>query len=336
MKKARNGFMNTLPYLCLVGVIALGLMTIIGTGGGGGGGGTPTGISYTGLTTEAMIDETNAEDLAVGAFEGGHTGVVIGGIDAIQTGESVHVGRPRMLKVSRILEDSLRQVDFTSLSDGTFIGAIHTESGTIDGDCGGSASYTISIDDKNGDFNGSLNFYDYCDGGVTITGGVSFSGLVDVNTRDLLRFTFSFNNLTGTSGNDSFTLNGNISCDITVSPETMTMTMLLKDNSTGKVYWVQNYTMTITEWPNYVDVELSGIYYDPDYGYVTISTPTPFRVYDDDDYPSEGVLIVTGKTGSQGGPTRARLRVIDNTEYQVDADTNGDGTYDWGPEVFDW
>jgi len=39
MKKARNGFMNILSYLCLAGVIVLGLMTIVGTGGGGGGGG---------------------------------------------------------------------------------------------------------------------------------------------------------------------------------------------------------------------------------------------------------------------------------------------------------
>ena len=39
MKKARNGFIKALPYLCLVGVIALGFMTIVGTGGGGGGGG---------------------------------------------------------------------------------------------------------------------------------------------------------------------------------------------------------------------------------------------------------------------------------------------------------
>ena len=38
MKKARNRFINNLPYLFLVGVIALGLMTIVGTGGGGGGG----------------------------------------------------------------------------------------------------------------------------------------------------------------------------------------------------------------------------------------------------------------------------------------------------------
>jgi hypothetical protein len=40
MKKAGNGFIKTLPYLCLVGVIALGLMTIVGTGGGGGNGST--------------------------------------------------------------------------------------------------------------------------------------------------------------------------------------------------------------------------------------------------------------------------------------------------------
>jgi len=45
MKKARNGFTKTLPYLCLAGVIALGLMTIVGTGGGGGGSGDGGGTS---------------------------------------------------------------------------------------------------------------------------------------------------------------------------------------------------------------------------------------------------------------------------------------------------
>ena len=35
MKKARNGFIKNLRYLCLVGVIALGLMTIVGSNGGG-------------------------------------------------------------------------------------------------------------------------------------------------------------------------------------------------------------------------------------------------------------------------------------------------------------
>ena len=38
MKKTRGMFTQNLRYFCLVGVIALGLMTIVGTGGGGGGG----------------------------------------------------------------------------------------------------------------------------------------------------------------------------------------------------------------------------------------------------------------------------------------------------------
>jgi len=42
MKKARNGFIRTLRYFCLLGVIVLGLITIVGTGGGGGGKSTGT------------------------------------------------------------------------------------------------------------------------------------------------------------------------------------------------------------------------------------------------------------------------------------------------------
>lgn len=37
MKKSRNWFIKNLHYFCLVGVIALGLMTIVASGGGGGG-----------------------------------------------------------------------------------------------------------------------------------------------------------------------------------------------------------------------------------------------------------------------------------------------------------
>ncbi|OQY17659.1 MAG: hypothetical protein B6I32_00130 [Desulfobacterium sp. 4572_20] len=38
MKKPRKSFIKNLTYLCLVGVVALGLLTIVGTGGGGGDG----------------------------------------------------------------------------------------------------------------------------------------------------------------------------------------------------------------------------------------------------------------------------------------------------------
>ena len=36
MSKARNGFIKKLRYICIVGVIALGLITVIGSNGGGG------------------------------------------------------------------------------------------------------------------------------------------------------------------------------------------------------------------------------------------------------------------------------------------------------------
>jgi hypothetical protein len=42
MRKARNGFAKNLNYLCLAGVVALGLITIVASGGGGGDGAAPS------------------------------------------------------------------------------------------------------------------------------------------------------------------------------------------------------------------------------------------------------------------------------------------------------
>jgi hypothetical protein len=117
----------------------------------------------------------------------------------------------------------------------------------------------------------------------------------------------------------------------------MAMTMLLQDNSTGKVYKVEAYTLTLTEQVNYADVELlSGRYFDPDYGYVSITTTTPLRIYVGDNYPSDGVIVVTGNTGIAGGSTMARLTALNSTTYQIEADTNGDGAYDWNSGVLNW
>ena len=57
MKKTGTMFIKNLHYLCLVGVIALGLMTIVGTGGDGGGGGTAT-------TTDTTTDTTTTPPTA--------------------------------------------------------------------------------------------------------------------------------------------------------------------------------------------------------------------------------------------------------------------------------
>jgi hypothetical protein len=287
--------------------------------------------------SDAAIDEKKAEYLTVGAYEGGRTGAVIGQLGAVQPVNNVgNIGYCRVLKVSQILEGSLRQVDYMSRSEEIFIEAIYTETDTIKGNCGGSASYSVSVNDQTGDFSGTLYFSDYCEDGITISGDVSFSGKVDLVTEELVKFSLSFSALSGTSGSESFTLHGTITTDLTLYPYVMTLSVMVRDNSTDKVYWVKDYTMLVTGGASYIDVELSGTYYDPDHGYIAFMTTTPFRIYYDDESPSDGVLIATGETGSEGGSTMARLTVMSSATYQVEADTNGDATYDWDSGILYW
>lgn len=62
MKKARNPIIKNLRYLCLVGVIALGLITIVGSNGGGDGAGTSTTASSTTADTSSDTDTDTSSD----------------------------------------------------------------------------------------------------------------------------------------------------------------------------------------------------------------------------------------------------------------------------------
>ena len=58
MKRVKNGFVKNLHYLCLAGVIALGFITIVGTGGGGGSGNSSGGTgSVAVFVTDGPADE---------------------------------------------------------------------------------------------------------------------------------------------------------------------------------------------------------------------------------------------------------------------------------------
>ena len=313
-------------------------LTACGGGGGGGGGGSSSGISYTGITTLAEINENNAVDLSVNAYEGGQIGSTLpSGLGAVQEGNGdVDINVP-MFHVVRVLEASLLKVDVISVSNDISLGAVVTVSETIYGDYGGSASMAIEADDQTGEFSGEFIFSNYSDDGIiTMSGSTNFFGVIDVESEEFVEFSFSFDSLTVISGNDSLTLDGDVSVDYAYPTGTMTMTMLMKENNTNKVYKVEDYVYTEIEESAGVEAELSGKYYDPDYGYVTMSTTVPLIFYYDEDNPSDGVLMMTGKTGSAGGNTKAILTILSSTSYQVEADTNGDGTYDWNSGVLYW
>lgn len=297
-------------------------------GGDSGGGG---GITYTGITAQAAIDSTNAKILSEGAYEGG----AIGSTGSLGTIQQTTVDRPYYFDMALILEEAILRIDVHAPPGVVQAGAIVRESGTIPGDCGGNAQYTIELDDVTGSFSGTLNFVSYCSQGVMLTGIASFSGAYDIQNDAFLQFSLSYDNITVSSGSDSITAKMTITFNFQTTPATATMDILLRNNNDGKVYWVA-YTMNFWAGSNYVDFSVSGKYYHPDYGYVVISTPTVFRVYSGSDWPSQGVLILNGKTGIAGGSTKAQLTVISSTTYQVEADTNGDGIYDWNSGMLTW
>jgi hypothetical protein len=227
-----------------------------------------------------------------------------------------------LLEVAQLLENALLWVDFDSRSTGIYSGAVE-ESDPIPGSCGGNFSYSITINEATGAFSGTLTFNSYCEEGVIISGSVIFSGLVNVNTSELITFLFDFNALTVNLNGDSATLDGTFSTNVVAG--TITINLLVQENN--KVHEYENTVLTETVGGAFSLTTITGRYFHPDYGYLDITTPTPFKTYEADQNPSEGILLLVGASN-----TKTRLTAINNTGFVVEVDTNGDGNWDidWG------
>jgi hypothetical protein len=309
----------------LVGIIFL---TACG-GGGGGGGDTPsTGVVYTGATGPAAITATNALDLALGAYYGGPVLNTLGIVSPNSLNQNLPTtADPRLLKFTLpILKNlPLQTPDETATPSPMAIVPL-TE--TFPGNCGGTQVISLNVDDNTGSFNGTMEYNNYCEDATTISGTVNISGGVDLFTFDLLQMSASFSSITFTSGTESATLSGNY----TMTPQTMTLNHRVRDNATGKTYKIENYVVTETEGFDWTETTLSsGSYFHPDYGYVTLSTIVPFRLYWSDFGPVTGQLQITGANGSH-----ALLTSISTTLYEVTADTDGNGTYEWSSGPLKW
>ena len=308
----------TLPY------------TYGGCSGGGGGGGSDSdaGLAYSGLTSPAALTDSNAEDISGGAFGAGLIGDGMMGLSVNQGSTSYNIKNLRSVKVPQILSDSLDLIDFTSSSQSGAQAAVQSETATIYDGCGGSMSYSITFNDVTGSFSGSFTFTDYGCGGTTISGGASFSGIIDVNTSNFIEADFSFDNLSG----GGLTLDGDLSIDYTVTPHEITLNAYGQDPNSGKVFWIDNYTITIDEYADRVEILMSGRFYHPDHGYVSLITDQVFVLYDVYEWPSSGVLVVTGATNS-----KTKLTALDELTCRLEADIDGDGLYDdWGPVDVNW
>ena len=331
--------MKKFKYLILNVIIVLSLLFYLGgcSSGGGGGSDGDDGLTYSGLTSQAEISEENAEDMSGGAFGSGLIGDGMMGFSSLDRSSDEHsVGEFRTAKIPQILSDSLYLMDFTAPSKGAAQAALETVEETVDDDCGsGTLTYSMRMNDLSDTFSGSFTFSDYCNGGTTINGRVRFEG--SIKNLDPLEFDdvlLTFETLSGAG----LTLDGDIEIDFKDSADEVTFNAYGQDPGSGKVYWIENYNLTFEEDTNgnenFVRIRiLSGKFYHPDYGYVSLATleEDPFEMYEGDEFPDSGTLVVTGANNS-----KAKIKALDHATCEIEADIDGIEGYEWKSEIMYW
>ena len=282
---------------------------------------------FAGRTTQAVIDSTNAKNLSGGAFAAGISRFEAARAGFNQDSTVTQIGAFRPLKLPLVLHDSLQQVEIDSKIVSLFKPAVETQSGALQGDCGGRLTYSIDFISESGIFNGSFSFENYCDHGIAISGETDIDGTYGVDTGDYSTAHFSFANLT----DGDITLDGEISIDLLYPPITATFSAHSLDSKSGQIYWIKDYSMNITEFAGYIEIEIFGTFYHPDYGFVNLTTAEPFIVHHEDDWPTSGLFVIQGEKN-----TKAELSALDQLTCSIAADTDGDGVFDWDSGTLNW
>lgn len=336
----------------------LSIFLLVGCGGGGGGGSSSS--PYTGLTTPAVIDNTNAVEIALGAYYGGEMmdTSFLPGVLTVDGSGSASSPPFRIVALVRTFKDVTDFLGGQPQASGT-MGVARPltewgESGRIpDGAVDNYVDYTFSWDDQTGVLSGEFSFHNYGDGeGGMLNGSVSVSGTTSISPNpdpqpgepvsfpgEFLEITIGFSSFIATDGINTVTISGSMTLvnDIHTGNGSATMGLYVTEQATGMMSRI-DYEVTTTGGADiigtYTDVTISpgsGICLHA-HGCVSVETVEPFRSYEAYPFPSSGVLVVTGSEGRS-----AQLTIIDeSTGYYVEADLNGDGTYEWTSITYPW
>ncbi len=284
------------------------LMLIILTSGCGGGGGVSSSggnnapaTAFTGKTSQAVITQSNAKVLT---DAGSDSGLLSSGA----VGSSVGA-KP----VARTAKFAMQ--------------AVSTAPETLNGNCGGNSVTSSTYDSVTGKVSGSTTYNSYCQDGTTENGQTTFSGTLS-QANSSLDVTITFSSYSTKDATDDSLMNGSANLQGTIqngnlSGVSMTMNVDIKDNIQNKVLKLENILITSTYTTTYSEFTISGgKVYHPDYGYFDLSTPTAILTNSGDEYPSSGVLVIAGANGTKG-----KLTYLSKTQYKVEADETGGGTY---------
>ncbi|MGD8442055.1 MAG: hypothetical protein PVH85_31130 [Desulfobacterales bacterium] len=282
---------------------------------------------FTGNTSPAVIDSTNAKDLSSGALAGGMTRLEAESAGHEEELSVTQLGTFWPFRLPMVLMDSIRKAEITGSAAALYKPAVETRSGTLAGSCGGNLSYLIDIISESRLFNGNFRFENYCDHGIAISGETDFDGTYGIGSGDIRTAHFYFADLS----DGEVTLDGDMSLDFLYPPTTVTFSAYSKDIESEQVYWIKDYAMNLNEFAGYLEIDIFGAFYHPDHGYVNLTTTEPFIVHHEDDWPTSGLLEIEGQKNTQ-----AELTALNQLTYSVAADTDGNGVFDWDSRILNW
>jgi hypothetical protein len=287
-------------------------------------------ISYIGKSTAATIDECNAVAIAGQAVRGTYVVSLFKDLIPAEplSASSAHTTYA-MAWFSPMYWLSLLQ----DTPSGHVPYEPQTQSDTIDGGCGGTLAYSVTTDDATNAFSGSFTATNFCNNAATLNGNATISGNVSLEEPITANLLLTLN---------QFTLKNDPKSDVTVNGTvtgvmnetagiSATIEVLKRNNNLGKVFRINNYVVTILSLQMGDTIEgsagLTGRFYHPDYGYVDLSAPAPIQVSIDENFNvaiTSGTIVCTGNAN-----TKAKLTILSPTTFKVEADTNGDGIYEW-------
>ncbi|GFO69590.1 hypothetical protein GMLC_31690 [Geomonas limicola] len=322
---------------CTLALVPL-ILSIVISGCSGGGGGAQVGnlvdpaSSYLGRSSAAQVNAGTAESLAMGAFGGSVLGSEVG---AIGRGKVTSKAATRTLPMRQLVQSlklstrrlalpqqaaKLRQKQVSQAK-----AAARQSSFTAYGDQGGTASYTLQINDSDGSFFGSVTYTGFTLQGTTTNGTCDLLGSFDSSRQEVSRLTLSFKALSLATPSASYQLTGNVGWIYTFasSSDSISMNLVLRDGADGKTYWFKDYQIVTVYGSQSLTQTIAGRYYDHDNGYLEISTPVALVADYGNQWPSFGTFNCGAANGNW---VQMRFQA---TTYTVEAETNGDGLGDW-------
>lgn len=307
------------------GLVITATALLIACGGGGGGG--AAGPVYNGLTTQAIVDKPNSKAFSDTTYTGsGATGAFA----SLEAGKSNNGAN--LKGFAKTFRAFTKGFDVSKGSAGGATAELVNESETIPGKCGGSFSFNINFDTLTGAFNGSLSFNSFNDCEGTVNGAVTYSGTI--KSLEVSDFTMSFSSLSFSDGTESITMNGSaIFSQISPTVDQVVLNMDYTDNNANITYRTENLVIKTTHNSNSTSETISGKVYHPDYGYVDVMTDLPIVVNNYDNYPSSGVVVMTGVD------SKSTVTFNDSNSYTIEVDEGDNGSIDetkmctWEPDT---